>query len=98
MKNVLCTLLIILSMQYSRMYCTFCTYDFLRYCTYDDIALTRRNDILHHFEFRFLLTNSYEIEDKKMMSYVHIGFSWSVQYSRVYGTYDYIALTRRIVM
>ncbi len=39
MKNVVCAPWIFLSVQYSRMYCP---YDFLRYCTYDYIALTRR--------------------------------------------------------
>ncbi len=38
-KIVVCTHWIFLSVQYSRMYCT---YDFLRFCTYDYIALTRQ--------------------------------------------------------
>ncbi len=43
MKNVVCTHWIFLSVQYSRMYCT---YEFLRYCTYDYIALARRYILL----------------------------------------------------
>ena len=54
MKNVVCTHWFFLSVQYSRMYCT---YDFLRYCTYDYIALTRRTVISYRIKMKRELIN-----------------------------------------
>ncbi len=63
MKNVVRALWLFLSVQYSRMYCI---YDFLRYCTYDYIALTRRIMIFNNQRQYLRLSKHMSIQPFKM--------------------------------